>query len=237
MWNEFSWACFLFHAWNSNDAYIGLMTNLQFTDLMWTATPQLDADGSDYVARCVVQLLGRYGCHTPNNDDKVAALANELYNSTMDLQALFGRMIDGLNFDEQVDNRTVRQVTEQLYQRFNAVPHIGPTATGKLLHILRPWLFVMWDEDIRHHYAQECPAIGENAQGYSAFLKRMQGLAEEVNQAFEQVDLAHEGGPAGYLSAQLRIDPPKTLAKYIDEYNWVTITKGVQVPPAWYPDM
>lgn len=237
MWNEFSWACFLFHVWNSNDGYIELMTNQGFTNRMWTRNPQLDGESGDYVARCVVQFLGKYACHTPNSDELVAALTNECRNSTADLQGLFGRTIDGFNFDEQVDNRTVREVTEHLYDRFDAVPHIGPTATGKLLHALRPRLFVMWDEDIRDHYSREGPPIAQNTQGYCAFLGRMREVAAAVNEAFEETGHAHEGGPARYLSVELGIDPPKTLAKYIDEYNWVSITKGVRVPPAWHPDM
>ena len=28
----------------------------------------------------------------------------------------------------------------------------------------------------------------------------------------------------------------KTLAKYLDEYNWITITNTVEIRPEWYPD-
>ncbi len=27
----------------------------------------------------------------------------------------------------------------------------------------------------------------------------------------------------------------KTVAKFVDEYNWVVITNEVKVPPAWHP--
>ena len=28
----------------------------------------------------------------------------------------------------------------------------------------------------------------------------------------------------------------KTMAKYLDEYNWITITNNVKIKPEWYPD-
>ena len=31
-------------------------------------------------------------------------------------------------------------------------------------------------------------------------------------------------------------NPGKTMAKYLDEYNWITITNAVKVKPEWYPD-
>ena len=31
-------------------------------------------------------------------------------------------------------------------------------------------------------------------------------------------------------------NPGKTMAKYLDEYNWITITNAVKAPPKWHPD-
>jgi hypothetical protein len=33
--------------------------------------------------------------------------------------------------------------------------------------------------------------------------------------------------PAGRLSAELGINPPFKLAKFIDEYNWLTLARGM----------
>ena len=33
--------------------------------------------------------------------------------------------------------------------------------------------------------------------------------------------------PAGHLSAMLGISPPYTLAKFIGEYNWLTLERGM----------
>ena len=37
--------------------------------------------------------------------------------------------------------------------------------------------------------------------------------------------------PAGALSAQLGIDPPFSLAKFVDEYNWVTLEREMVFQP------
>jgi len=35
----------------------------------------------------------------------------------------------------------------------------------------------------------------------------------------------------GFLSRQLGLKRKKKLAKFVDEYNWVTITRDLKLPP------
>jgi len=236
-WNEFSWACFLFHIWNRNDAYIQLMNNGAFVGQVWAIPPDMANANVGEIAASLIAFLSGYGCHTPNTDNVRNGLSNALNESAPYLQALSNHTIDNFNINlavnihEEANPMPVQCVIRRLYRTFLGVPNIGATSTGKLLHVLQPRLFVMWDGGIREH----CE-VAENMDGYCTFLGLMQGLAQEVNEAFQLAHPNNQEGPSAYLSQTLQIHPPKTLAKYIDEYNWVRFARNINdPPPAWFP--
>ena len=236
-WKEFAWKTFLFHTWNSSDGYIDLMRDNRFTGQMWNVLPKLN--DPNYIAQRIIKFLGKYGCHTPNSDSVTNDLEAALKEAERYLQALSERIIENVNFNTIMDDnicgnmegRTVKDVVEYLYKRFDKVPRIGTTATGKLLHVLRPKLFLMWDKGIRKHYS-----ISNSSRGYCLFLTKMKAFAETINRVFNEAYPCCPQPPATYLSQKFDIDPPKTLAKFIDEYNWMTFTKEIATPPpSWYP--
>jgi len=67
----------------------------------------------------------------------------------------------------------------------------------------------------------------------------MKEIANQVHTSFREAKLnpprTAKPNPANYLSQQLKYNPPKTMAKFLDEYNWVTITHQTPVPPDWPP--
>jgi len=240
-WRKFAWSTFLFHMWSSNDAYIQLMNDQDFTKQIWETLPNSDNLDTEYVAHRIIKFLQDYGCHTPNNNSGlIRNLIEALQNSTLFLQALYSLEITTINFDNtlciQGITQSLRDVIKNLYSKFDAIKHIGPTASTKILHILQPRLFVMWDKEICEEYHNISPQVSTSAKGYCAFLEKVKVLANHINQEFNNLGINTTQTPADYLSDKLKIKPPKTLAKYLDEYNWVTITRGVKVPPSWHPD-
>lgn len=236
-WKEFAWKTFLFHTWNSSDGYIDLMGDNRFTGHIWNVLPNLN--DPNYIAQRIIKFLGKYGCHTPNSDSVTSNLEAALKDAERYLQALSNLTIENVNFNTIVEvntsggmeSKTVKDVVEHLYKRFDRVPRIGTTATGKLLHVLLPKLFLMWDKGIRKHYS-----ISNSSSGYCLFFTKIKSFAEAINRVFHEAYPCYPQPPATYLSQKFEIDPPKTLAKFIDEYNWVTFTKEITTPPPpWYP--
>ncbi len=239
-WQKFSWAAFLFHIWYTNDAYIQLMRNEDFTRQIWADSPNPDNLDVPNIVDTIVGFLQGYGCriaHTP----QLARAIQEAFRETVPyLQALYQFEITKVDFNHSIEvnrrRKTVKEVVQHLYSRYDQIKHIGPTTTAKLLHILQPRLFVMWDEDIANYYHTCDPQINQTPKGYYAFLAKIQQFAKIVNQEFQKAVSNTQQTPANYLSDKLEIEPPKTLAKYLDEYNWVIITKGINLPPCWYPE-
>ncbi|MCL0091280.1 hypothetical protein M1N57_00170 [Dehalococcoidales bacterium] len=102
----------------------------------------------------------------------------------------------------------------------------GDVVASKVLHFFNASLFIMWDSDIQLSYQKF------GAKGYLEFLKVMQNHAVEVIRSFEQLSLP--GSPAEFLSQHLGYRNTRSLAKFLDDYNWVTITKNwPHAIPSW----
>jgi hypothetical protein len=90
----------------------------------------------------------------------------------------------------------------------------GPTGASKVLFALRPDAFPPWDDAIRRR-------IGSS---YREFLDRTRGQLQELVD-----DAKCLGIDASEIPRQVG-RPDSSLAKLADEYNWVTITKKVELP-------
>lgn len=92
---------------------------------------------------------------------------------------------------------------------------VGPTAAAKVLFAARPNSLPPWDEPIRRHFRFD----GGEAS-YAAYLGYVREQIKELS-----VNAAHVGiKPEDIPSAVGR--PQSTLPKLVDEYNWVTVTRG-----------
>jgi hypothetical protein len=84
------------------------------------------------------------------------------------------------------------------------VLNMADAAASKALYLLQPRLFVMWDKEIRR----------SAREGYGSYLLQMHDLALRL------ADEAPTADVEAYLQQHLGYETRKTLAKYLDEYNW-----------------
>lgn len=126
-----------------------------------------------------------------------------------------------INFDDE-------EVAEHIKNIYGSakVKNIGATAISKILHLLNPELFVMWDFKIRKMYKDKYPAVRESANGYLEFLKAVQREIKEAIQEESKRSGRSEQEIVEKICTQLpskKLGPEynrKTLAKLVDEYNW-----------------
>ena len=241
-WDEFAWAAFLYGAIGGNYDYQGLMRQTHLLGSLRTNPTGLQTN--QIQQKVVRDFLNRWKCRVQNTPQSANAIQTTLQNLLPYTQILNGLIIATVNFTQQVNVNnslmTVGQVIVHCYTKVRNIKYkFGPTATSKLLHILQPELFIMWDKEILSHYRQQNRQVSDSGQGYCAYLEFMEQAAMQVHQSFRNAALnppaTANQTPAVYLSTQMNYNSFKTLAKYLDEYNWVTITRGVQVPPPWHP--
>jgi hypothetical protein len=115
--------------------------------------------------------------------------------------------------DEKISN-----AVKAIYSRLDPLRYFGsPTTISKVLHLLNPEIFVMWDRGIRKMYKAHNTRVRENSEGYLEFLKDVQReLLEALN---DQARMT--GKSQDEVEREIRDRYRwKTIAKIADEYNW-----------------
>ena len=157
--------------------------------------------------------------------------------------------------ETDLNSDNVSRIITQLYDGLTRISSIKATSASKILHILRPELFVMWDNEISRHYQQNSD-MGKGEESYVHFLRRMQAIIKDLQAQNNQIAKLLSRGVVRFFEGNLEsLDPGKdeerisqlkksidflnsggiTLPKFIDEYNWVVFSKKIKVPPDWTP--
>lgn len=95
----------------------------------------------------------------------------------------------------------------------------GPTGAAKGLYALRPNVFPPWDDPIR-----ETLGYDGSASSYREFLIKVQEELRGLEKEAADLGIETDKIPAAVGR------PGSSLPKLVDEYHWVTITKGFAVP-------
>jgi hypothetical protein len=207
-----------------NDSYMRLLSRDSFLHRLRGRPEELAAQ--DVLRILIIGFLNRWGCRLPPTPETARAIRDSLVSVAHAATGIAQQSL--LESDLSYDATGVGGHIAQTYEVIRTVKRVGPTTASKILHALNPALFVMWDKGIRDHYSGVLGRKLATGPDYVAFLGHMQELAKSVVRDFS---LRHEHALAVelYLSEQLGLDAPVTLAKFLDEYNWVTIVRRVRI--------
>ena len=148
-----------------------------------------------------------------------------------ELQSLAGLRFETLDFGAHVDHngKTVASIIADV---FDGIARCGrryeSTGASKILHLLRPELFVMWDLRIAAGYGL-CKDVEQprpNGTEYAnVFLPR---LTYEADDALESCMREKHVDRHQAVDEILRLSGAPTFAKLLDEYNFMKFTAGVE---------
>jgi hypothetical protein len=181
-------------------------------------------------------FLNKWRSRFPNNDESAEAIRAAVQGVSSAAQAAQGLRIETVNMDSLLQTTdgqiSVFQASSMVFNALAWCHGFRPTPAAKMMGVVNPELFVMWDQAIAWHYRED-DASAYIGDGYAMFLRKMQMLAQQCVEDFEK--RFGQRDPAAYLSSRLGLSSPLPLAKFIDEYNWITITNRTTVPPRWHP--
>jgi hypothetical protein len=201
-WDEVTWDGFVaglkgyrdhFIREGSERAYAGLLDAIQKTPP--AALPERAAD--------IVHLLNKWTCRLST------ARAPSAFDAWLRGHDAALAKVEALTIsDPRVPERAeeLGNLHDDLITKMRAagVNNMADAAASKALHLLQPRLFVMWDKEIRR----------SEPEGYGAYLLQMNRLALRLTEQTPAEDVE------AYLQERLGYETRKTLAKYLDEYNW-----------------
>ena len=95
----------------------------------------------------------------------------------------------------------------------------GPTGAAKVLFALRQNCLTPWDDAIREHFEWD-----GSVKSYRRFLDTVRTEIVELAEDAHHLGIVESEIPKALGRAQ------SSLPKIVDEYYWVTITQGFQIP-------
>jgi hypothetical protein len=195
-WEDVSWPLFVAGLEGFRDHFTTDRADRAYADFL--DRPK----GPDYATE-LVRLLNRWACRL-SSDRAPAALEAWLRAHAADLEEIERLTILDARVPDHADE--LGRLHDDLIRemRANGVLNMADAAASKALHLLQPRLFVMWDKEIRR----------SSPEGYGAYLAKQHGLARRLTKQAPADDVE------AYLQELLGYETRKTLAKYLDEYNW-----------------
>ena len=180
-------------------------------------------DCDDATAERLRRFLGRFGTHPgAATRDSIRQVLRRPDFAAKELRQQ--RLID-------VDMAAYRPTLELAFDQLLAAHGVGYTIAAKVLAALNPGLFVMWDGSIFSEYYRQGEIHGGTAGAtYVNFLSRMQRYAEAI--ALDAQENHSVADPSEHVCEKLGLQGHGrcTLAKFIDEYNYLTITRRATDP-------
>jgi hypothetical protein len=169
-------------------------------------------------ATAVTALLlswnARYYATHPQQKSKVAESIEVKLTKTEDLAAFENDGLASPRFDEQFDE------VARVFDLFND-ESMGLVGASKALHVLKPALFIPWDNSILEGYHRLHPKFGrfeKDEECYAEFLRQCRTASLSVLSRVTERDLARQHPAFVHFNQQRRI------TKMIDECNYCFFT-------------
>ena len=174
----------------------------------------------------VIWFLNKWKCRIgpEKTRDIVAKGIKGRYMEVMPfLAALDGETLEDIDFDKtkQVSFRRLSnsRIIHHVFSTFCDIKHrFRWTATSKVLHMISPKLFVMWDDAICAGYFL---ALSASSYAY----RFMPLMKQEANEAINTYMKDRNCDRHTAIKEIMSTCDGKSLAKLVDEYNWIKYTK------------
>lgn len=166
------------------------------------------------------------------NYEVAEKLTNAINDIIPELERLRDKSLLTIEFDKYERN------IKAIYTKIDEVKGIGATATSKILHLLNPDLFVMWDQNIRSEwnrcldeknfkeFKENIGRITETATSYVRFMQLMQKVGNEFLEEYMKERGIQDRNKAEEMLSKEYCG--KSIVKLLDEYNWLIATGRVR---------
>ena len=167
-----------------------------------------------------------------NTDLPADTLLPVLLTSVPDAVASLRHLVSATLYDVEGDGLSDWDSTlsTRAADRLMADDGIDFALASQILSIVNPALFLPWDlATHQRFFPKNDPDDGFTAVRYSRFIWKMADAARAIRKdAFANREI-HD--PAACLSETLGISPAYTLAKFINDYVWLTVTRKERFSP------
>lgn len=225
--NDLAWAALLYFYKSSADRrYVKLFRDTDFVSRLRQAP--WDVPYEEFEDKVIFNFISSIGLRLPTVRGE-----DNLLTQLIDLHPHIAAL-DGMNLcDCNLEDVELQENIRQIYNKLHGIHGFWLTGISKIAHVLNDSLFVAINLSTSSYFG----LLGE-ADDFIKWLKLAQQSAVEVIEDFRGSGM--KGNPQDYLSDKLgytNYGCQKSLARYIDEYYWLTTSENMPVPPKWIPDI
>jgi hypothetical protein len=149
--------------------------------------------------------------------------------SREDLKSFRGRRLENIDLDDN----NIEDAIKNIFLKFSTKASIGSTGASKILHLINPHVFMMWDTKIKkayHKLHKRHRSYDENqktAECYLEFLKQSQEIIKTLLHNISEDNLWKEHQKSIDKEFFRVFSFRETILKMLDEVNYIRFTKGV----------
>jgi len=171
---------------------------------------ELNLDSLDPVAtyRYIIRFLELWGVRQSATQLDPVMLCNKIIELKPILNELKSPLL-------KADLEKLKDRVKYIFKDLESLKNVGPTSASKILHLLKPEFFIMWDRPIAEHYRLN-PTAKIVEEEYCKFLAKMREILNTLLKECSRKYLSER--PEEDL---IRKYGNKPLTKLIDEYNWL----------------
>lgn len=191
---------------------------------VWSNLRDLEEKG---VSGVVLNFLNKWRCHIPYK--RAPEICKALKKADRFFKLLRNEKLETIDFEKMVGvNGKVLKTQEIVSSVFRIIsPTVAPavgeggyTATSKIMHMVNPELFPMWDRRIRKKYG-----FYGNTEGYLLFVLKMQSMIKGVIRDYcAEHRIGMKEAKEEICKKTCSGGEMLTLVKLIDEYNYTKFT-------------
>jgi hypothetical protein len=152
----------------------------------------------------------------------------EAYMKTkLDLEKLRGERLENLNLNDDELKKTIMKI----FLEFSSKKSIEFTGASKILHVLNPYVFMMWDSSIRNAY-HKLHANNHNPASpdcYLEFLKQSQEIIKSVLSKRSEDDIWNDHLTFIDKDFMAAFSFKESTLKMLDECNYVRFKLNIKL--------
>jgi len=226
--SDLAWSAFLhYYKSNGDRRYLRLFGDTGFISKLREAPWEVPYP--EFEAKVISGFVNSLGLRLPvgTRGSNLMAEIIRLHNFTSHLKGVS-------LLDCDLSDKDLLKNVKEIYQALCSIDGLWVTGVTKIAHVLNDSLFVILDLRIAESFSLHHGEL----DNYIEWLTIAQQHALEVTRDFEAQGFP--GSPEAFLSERLGykdLGCQKSLARFIDEYFWLTVGEDLPVPPGWVPPL
>lgn len=225
--SDLGWAALLhYYQSNKDRRYVRLFGDGEFISKL-RETPW-DVSYPEFEAKVISSFVNSLGLRLP-----VGTRGGNVLAEIIRLRSCTSRLKGVSLLDCDLSDKSLLENIKEIYQGLGSIDGLWVTGITKIAHALNDSLFVILDLRIAENFS-----LRDEADDYIEWLVLTQQHALQVTSDFEAQGLS--GSPEAFLSEKLGYSSygcQKSLARFIDEYFWLTAGENLPIPPKWLPPL